>query len=139
MTDLGVLATVRELWPEAEIHISTQAGVVSPAAARAFAALGASRLVLARELTLDEVRAIREAVPGVTLEAFVHGSMCVSYSGRCMLSNALTGRDANRGECAQPCRWNYTLIEEKRPNEPMTIEENEQGTFIREYSTASTF
>jgi len=130
VTDLGVLATVKEIWPAAEIHISTQASIVSPAAARAYAALGAKRLVLARELTLEEVRAIHEAVPDVTLEAFVHGSMCVSYSGRCMLSSALTGRDANRGACTQPCRWNYTLIEEKRPNEPMTVYENEQGTFI---------
>ena len=130
VTDLGVLATIRELWPGAGIHVSTQASIVSPAAARAYAALGATRLVLARELTLDEVRAIHEAVPGVTLEAFVHGSMCVAYSGRCMLSNALTGRDANRGACAQPCRWNYTITEEKRPDEPLPIEENERGTFI---------
>lgn len=130
VTDLGVLATVREMWPEAEIHISTQASIVSPAAARAYAALGATRLVLARELTLDEVRAIHEAVPDVTLEAFCHGSMCVAYSGRCMLSNQFTGRDANRGACAQPCRWNYTVVEEKRPDEPMTVEQNGQGTFV---------
>lgn len=130
VTDLGVLATVRELWPAAEIHISTQASIVSPAAARAYAALGAERLVLARELTLDEVKAIHAAVPDVTLEAFVHGSMCVAYSGRCMLSNALAGRDANRGACAQPCRWNYAIVEETRPDELMPIEQNEQGTFI---------
>ena len=130
VTDLGVLATVRELWPAAEIHISTQASIVSPAAARAYAALGAERLVLARELTLDEVKAIHAAVPDVTLEAFVHGSMCVAYSGRCMLSNALAGRDANRGACAQPCRWNYAIVEETRPDEPLPIEQNEQGTFI---------
>ena len=130
VTDLGVLATVRELWPEAQIHISTQASVVSPAAARAYAALGAKRLVLARELTLDEVKTVHEAVPDVTLEAFVHGSMCVAYSGRCMLSNALAGRDANRGACAQPCRWNYAIVEETRPDEPLPIEQNELGTFI---------
>lgn len=131
LTDLGVLATVKELLPTVEIHVSTQSSIVSPAAARAWAALGADRLVLARELSLREVRAIREALPPeVSLEAFVHGSMCVSYSGRCMLSNQFTGRDANRGACAQPCRWNYTVIEEKRPDEPLPIHENENGTFI---------
>ena len=131
LTDLGVLATVKELLPSVEIHISTQSSIVSPAAARAWATMGATRLVLARELSLNEVRAIREALPPeVSLEAFVHGSMCVSYSGRCMLSNQFTGRDANRGACAQPCRWNYTVIEEKRPDEPLPIHENENGTFI---------
>ncbi len=131
LTDLGVLATVKELLPNVEIHISTQSSIVSPAAARAWAAMGATRLVLARELNLNEVRAIREALPPeVSLEAFVHGSMCVSYSGRCMLSNQFTGRDANRGACAQPCRWNYTVVEEKRPDEPLPIHENENGTFI---------
>ena len=131
VTDLGVLATIRELLPDMEIHVSTQSSIVSPAAARAWAALGAKRLVLARELSLDEVRAIREALDGeVELEAFVHGSMCVSYSGRCMLSNHFTGRDANRGACTQPCRWNYTIVEEKRPDEHLPVIENENGTFI---------
>lgn len=131
VTDLGVLATVRELIPDMEIHVSTQASIASPAAARAYAALGAKRLVLARELSLAEVRAIREALPPeVELEAFVHGSMCVSYSGRCMLSNHLTSRDANRGACTQPCRWNYTIVEEKRPDEHLPVIENENGTFV---------
>lgn len=133
VTDLGVLATIREILPEMAIHISTQSSIVSPAAAKAWAATGASRLVLARELTLDEVRAIRAAVdPAVELEAFVHGSMCVSYSGRCMLSNHFTGRDANRGACTQPCRWNYTytIEEEKRPDSPLPVIENEHGTFV---------
>ena len=131
LTDLGVFATVKEILPDVEIHVSTQSSIVSPAAARAWAAMGASRLVLARELSLNEVRAIREALPPeVSLEAFVHGSMCVSYSGRCMLSNQFVGRDANRGACAQPCRWNYTVVEEKRPNEPLPLHENENGTFI---------
>ncbi|MBQ9086515.1 MAG: U32 family peptidase [Clostridia bacterium] len=131
VADLGVLATIRELIPEMEIHISTQAGIVSPQSACAFAALGAKRLVLARELTLDEIRAIREALPPETeLETFIHGSMCVSFSGRCMLSQNLTGRDANRGACTQPCRWTYTVVEEKRPNEPYPIEQNDLGTFI---------
>ena len=111
VSDMGVFATVKELLPETDVHISTQASIVSPAAAKAWAALGATRLVLARELNMGEVCAIREALdPKVELEAFVHGSMCVSYSGRCMLSNEFTGRDANRGGCAQPCRWNYTIV-----------------------------
>ena len=131
VSDMGVFATVRELLPEMDVHVSTQASIVSPAAAKAWAALGATRLVLARELNMQEVRAIREALdPTVELEAFVHGSMCVSYSGRCMLSNEFTGRDANRGGCAQPCRWNYTIVEEKRPDERLPVMENENGTFI---------
>ena len=131
VADLGVLATVKELLPDMEIHVSTQASIVSPEAARAYAALGAKRLVLARELTLSEIRAIRDGLdPSVELEAFVHGSMCVSYSGRCMLSNHFTGRDANRGACAQPCRWVYTITEEKRPEMPFPIEQNELGTFV---------
>ncbi len=131
VADLGVLSVIREIIPDAEIHISTQASIVSAEAARAYAALGAKRLVLARELTLEEIKAIRAGIPEeVELEAFVHGSMCVSYSGRCLLSNNLTGRDANRGACAQPCRWNYKIIEEKRPEQPFPVEENELGTFI---------
>lgn len=131
VADLGVMATIREILPEMEIHISTQASIVSVAAARAYIALGAKRLVLARELTLGEIKKIREGIPSeIELEAFIHGSMCVSYSGRCMLSHHITGRDANRGACAQPCRWNYTLVEEKRPELPIPIEENELGTFI---------
>jgi len=131
VSDLGVLATVRELLPDMPIHISTQASIISPAAARAYAALGAERLVVARELQLEEVKAIRAALdPAVSLEAFVHGSMCVSYSGRCMLSNHFTGRDANRGACTQPCRWNYTVVEEKRPDEHIPVIENENGTFL---------
>lgn len=131
VADLGVLAEIKQIIPDAEIHISTQASIVSPEAARAYAALGAKRLVLARELSLEEIRAIRDGIPDdVELEAFVHGSMCVSYSGRCLLSNSLTGRDANRGACTQPCRWNYKIIEEKRPDEPYPIEESELGTFI---------
>lgn len=131
IADLGVMALVKEVMPDMEIHISTQASIVSPEAALAYASLGAKRLVLARELTLEEIKAIRAALPdGIELEAFVHGSMCVSYSGRCMLSNSLTGRDANRGACAQPCRWTYTVTEEKRPEQPYPIEQNELGTFI---------
>ena len=131
VADMGVLATVKEILPDMEIHISTQASIVSPAAACAWAALGAKRLVLARELSFSDIAAIRAALPeGVELEAFVHGSMCVSYSGRCLLANALNGRDGNRGTCSQPCRWNYVLVEEKRPEMPIPIEQNEHGTFI---------
>ncbi len=131
VADLGVLALIKEVLPEMEIHISTQAGIVSAASARAYAALGAKRVVLARELTLPEIREIRAALPeNVEIEAFVHGSMCVSYSGRCMLSQMLTGRDGNRGACTQPCRWSYHLIEEKRPDVPLPIEETDLGTFI---------
>ena len=131
VADLGTIATVREILPETEIHISTQASIVSSAAARAYAALGAKRVVLARELTLNEIRAIREHLDSaIELEVFIHGSMCVSYSGRCLLANALNGRDGNRGTCTQPCRWNYTLIEEKRPDSRIPIEETNLGTFI---------
>lgn len=131
VADLGVMATIKEIHPDMEIHVSTQASIVSVAAAKAYIALGAKRLVLARELTLGEIKAIRAGIPeDIELEAFVHGSMCVSYSGRCMLSHHITGRDANRGACAQPCRWNFTLVEEKRPDMPLPIEQNELGTFI---------
>ena len=131
VADLGVMTTLRSIIPDAEIHISTQASIVSPEAALAYVALGAKRLVLARELNIDEICAIRTAIPAdIELEAFVHGSMCVSYSGRCMLSNMMTERDANRGRCTQPCRWNYIIYEEKRPDLPIPIEQTELGTFI---------
>ncbi len=132
VADMGVLATVREIIPEMEIHISTQTSIVSPAAAKAYAAMGAKRLVLARELTMEEIKAIRaELDDDIELEAFIHGSMCVSYSGRCLLANAFNGRDGNRGTCSQPCRWNYALVEEKRLDMPFPIEQQENvGTFI---------
>ncbi len=132
VADMGVLATIRELLPQMEIHISTQTSIVSPASAMAYAAMGAKRLVLARELTFEEVLAIRRALPSeVELEAFIHGSMCVSYSGRCLLANAMNGRDGNRGTCSQPCRWNYSIVEEKRPDMLFPIEEQEGvGSFI---------
>ena len=132
VADMGVLTTVREILPEMEIHISTQTSIVSPAAAKAYAAMGAKRLVLARELTMEEIKAIRaELDDSVELEAFIHGSMCVSYSGRCLLANAFNGRDGNRGTCSQPCRWNYALVEEKRLDMPFPIEQQENvGTFI---------
>ena len=134
--DIGVMTLVRELLPEMEIHVSTQANSVSSAACLAWRALGAKRIVLARELTLEEIKAIRANVPDdLELECFVHGSMCVSWSGRCLLSGHMVDRDANRGMCAQPCRWNYTIrgyeiTEEKRPDCSMPIEEINGETFI---------
>ena len=131
VADMGVMYLIKEIIPDMEIHVSTQASIVSPAAANAYVALGAKRLVLARELMLDEIKEIKASLPkDIELEAFVHGSMCVSYSGRCMLSHSLTGRDANRGACAQPCRWEYDITEIKRPDQPYPIEENKLGTFI---------
>ncbi|MBE6548119.1 MAG: U32 family peptidase [Ruminococcaceae bacterium] len=131
VADLGVMELVKKLAPHMEIHISTQASIVSPEAARAYASLGAKRLVLARELSFREIEAIRLGIsPDTELEAFIHGSMCVSYSGRCMLSQMMTGRDGNRGKCTQPCRWNYVVYEEKRPDMPIPIEQTELGTFI---------
>lgn len=131
ISDLGVLSLAKRLMPEMEIHISTQAGVVNHAAACELHAMGAKRVVLARELSLEEIRYIRaHTPPELEIEAFVHGAMCVSFSGRCLLSSYMTGRDSNRGECAQPCRWRYSLTEEKRPNEHYPIFEDEQGTYI---------
>ena len=131
IADLGVLNTVKKIIPDMEIHISTQASAVSAAVCRAYHDLGAKRVVLARELTMEEIMEIKADIPKeLELEAFIHGSMCVSYSGRCTLSNYLTGRDANRGSCTQPCRWNYALVEEKRPDVPLPIMETENGTFI---------
>jgi putative protease len=138
VADIGVLSMMRERLPEIPLHISTQANAVSAAACRAWHALGASRIVLARELTLDEIKRIRAALSSeIELETFVHGSMCISYSGRCLLSSYLSGRDANRGGCTQPCRWNYraryegiALVEEKREKTPLPIEEIDGETFI---------
>ena len=131
IADLGVLNTVKRIIPNMEIHISTQASAVSAEVCRAYYELGAKRVVLARELTMDEIMEIKAKIPReLELEAFIHGSMCVSFSGRCTLSNYLTGRDANRGSCTQPCRWNFALVEEKRPDVPLPIMETENGTFI---------
>ena len=136
IADVGVLMLVKEMLPDMEIHISTQANATSAAACLAWYSLGAKRVVLARELTLDEIKAIRAGIPDdLEIECFVHGSMCVSYSGRCLLSNHMVGRDANRGMCAQPCRWNYRIsnyeiVEEKRPECRMPVEEVNGETFI---------
>ena len=116
LADLGAMELARRYAPKVELHVSTQAGVVNYAAANAFYQLGAKRVVLAREATLQEIAEIRDKTPkDLEIEAFVHGAMCMSFSGRCLLSNYLTGRDANRGECAQPCRWKYALVEESAP------------------------
>lgn len=125
VADLGVLSLAKKYAPHVDIHISTQAGIVNYESARAFYALGAKRVVLARELSFPEIREIRENTPpDLEIEAFVHGAMCVSFSGRCLLSSYMTGRDANRGDCSQPCRWEYELIEKKRPTERFQIEEH---------------
>lgn len=130
VADLGVISLAKKYAPKAALHVSTQLGVVNSETCRMLCDLGASRAVLARELSLEEIAGIRANSPKeLELEAFVHGAMCVSFSGRCLLSNYLTGRDANRGECAQPCRWKYHLVEEKRPGEYMEISED-KGTYI---------
>ena len=129
VADLGVLTLAKEYAPDVELHISTQANNTNWAAVNAWAELGASRVVLAREMSLEEIKEIREKC-SVELEMFVHGAMCISYSGRCLMSNYLTGRDANRGSCAQPCRWNYALVEEKRPGQYFPVLEDERGTYI---------
>lgn len=129
VADLGVFTMAKEYAPDVELHISTQANNTNWAAVNAWAELGASRVVLAREMSLEEIKDIREKC-SVELEMFVHGAMCISYSGRCLMSNYLTGRDANRGSCAQPCRWNYALVEEKRPGQYFSVLEDERGTYI---------
>ena len=131
VADVGVLSLLKKHAPKLRAHISTQASVSNYLSAQAWYELGASRVILARELSLDEVREIRAKAPrALEIEAFVHGAMCVSYSGRCLLSNYMTGRDANRGACAQPCRYKYALVEEKRPGEYFPIGEDEGGAFI---------
>ena len=131
LADVGVLSLLKKHAPKLKAHISTQASVSNYQAAAAWHELGASRVILARELSLDEIREIRAKAPReLEIEAFVHGAMCVSYSGRCLLSNYMTGRDANRGACAQPCRYQYALVEEKRPGEYFPIGEDEGGAYI---------
>ena len=131
MADMGAFSLAGKYAPSCERHVSTQASVANYVCANAWYDLGAKRVILARELSLGEIREIREKVPeDLELEAFVHGAMCVSYSGRCLLSNYMTGRDSNRGACAQPCRYQYYLMEEKRPGEYFPVFEDEQGTYI---------
>ncbi len=131
VADLGVMALCRKIIPKMKLHVSTQAGVVNRLAAGELYRLGAGRVVLAREVSLEEIAAIRRGTPeDLELEAFVHGAMCVSFSGRCLISNYLAGRDANRGMCAQPCRWKYYLSEEKRPGRYFPVEEDSHGTYF---------
>lgn len=129
VADLGVFMMCRKLIPDMELHISTQANNTNWASVNAWKELGASRVVLAREMSLAEIREIRSKCD-VDLEMFMHGAMCISYSGRCLLSNYFTGRDSNRGSCAQSCRWKYALVEETRPGKYFPIEEDERGTYI---------
>ena len=129
--DIGVLSLIKKFAPDMEIHMSTQTGIVNYVTAGEFYNMGAKRVVLARELSLEEIAEIRAKTPkDLEIEVFVHGAMCVSFSGRCLISQYLIDRDANRGECAQPCRWGYHLMEEKRPNEFYPIFEDERGTYI---------
>lgn len=131
IADPGVFMAAKEVCPEIERHISTQANNTNYETYRFWWELGAKRVVSARELSLEEIREIRANIPDeMEIESFVHGAMCISYSGRCLLSNFFTGRDANRGACTHPCRWKYAVVEETRPGEYMPVEENERGTYI---------
>ena len=131
ISDLGIVEFAKKYAPDVDIHISTQANVTNKYTAKILCDMGVNRIVLARELTLTEIKQIRDYIPeDVELEAFVHGAMCISYSGRCLLSNYLSGRRSNKGECIQACRWKYTINEESRDNEKLPIEEDNRGTYI---------
>ena len=131
VADLGVLDACKTFAPDIDVHMSTQTGITNWAAARAAYNMGAKRVVLAREMTLQDIATLRDKTPPeLEIEAFVHGAMCMSVSGRCLLSNYMAGRDANRGQCAQPCRWKYYLSEETRPGQLYEIGENEDGSYI---------
>lgn len=131
VSDAGIIATARDVVPNLEIHLSTQANNVNYKSAEFWHKNGVKRIVLARELSLEEIKELRNKLsPTCELEAFVHGSMCMAYSGRCLLSNYMTGRDSNRGECSQPCRYKYSLVEEKRHGEYFPVFEDEKGTYI---------
>ena len=131
VSDPGVMMTLKDAFPEAEFHLSTQANLTNYQTALFWYRQGVRRIVLARELTFPEIREMRNSIPqDMEIEAFVQGAMCISYSGRCLLSNFMIERDANRGACAHPCRWKYSLVEEKRPGEYYPVEEDERGTYI---------
>ena len=131
ISDPGVFAVARRVLPDMEIHISTQANNTNYGTYLFWRQLGAKRVVSARELSLAEIKEIREHIPeDMEIESFIHGAMCISYSGRCLLSNYFVGRDANRGACTHPCRWKYSIVEETRPGEYMPVYENERGTYI---------
>lgn len=131
ISDPGMFRIAREICPEIDIHISTQANNTNYLTYRFWREQGATRVVSARELSLEEIREIRANIPDdMEIETFIHGAMCISYSGRCLLSNYFTGRDANQGACTHPCRWKYAVVEEKRPGEYLPVYENERGTYI---------
>ena len=130
VADIGILAFIREKAPKLNIHVSTQANIINSYSAKLMASLGVKRLILARELSLEEVKEIRQKTPSnIEIEVFVHGAMCMAYSGRCLLSNYLTGRDSNHGECVQACRWKYMVREVNREDE-MEVQEDERGSYI---------
>ena len=130
VADVGIIKLIRDVAPNLDIHVSTQANVTNSYSAKFFQDMGVKRIVLARELSIEEIKKIHDAVPDMELEAFVHGAMCISYSGRCLLSNYFTGRDSNRGACVQACRWEYTITEKSRQGQQFPIEEDERGTYI---------
>ncbi len=131
VSDPGVMTILKEIIPYAEIHLSTQANTTNYMTARFWASMGVKRIVTAREMSLKEIREMRDQLPDeVEIESFVHGAMCISYSGRCLMSNFMTGRDANMGACTHPCRWKYSIVEEKRPGEYYPIEEDSHGSYI---------
>lgn len=131
VSDPGVMTILKEIIPDAEIHLSTQANTTNYMTARFWASMGVKRIVTAREMSLKEIREMRDQLPDeVEIESFVHGAMCISYSGRCLMSNFMTGRDANMGACTHPCRWKYSIVEEKRPGEYYPIEEDSHGSYI---------
>ena len=131
VADIGVMKIVKEVAPNLDIHVSTQANITNKYSAKMFAELGAKRLILARELSIEEIKEIRDFIPkDVELECFVHGAMCISYSGRCLLSNYFCGRDANHGECVQSCRWDYAISRKDKDSEKFEILEDERGTYI---------
>lgn len=131
IADIGVMMLAKKYAPNVEIHMSTQVGIVNYETANALYQLGAKRIVTARELSLDDIKTIRDKIPDdMQIEVFVHGAMCMSFSGRCILSDYMVGRDANRGDCAQPCRWKYHLVEETRPGQYFPVNQDESGTYI---------
>lgn len=131
VSDIGVMGFVKKFAPDVDIHVSTQASVTNKFTAKQFVDMGAKRIILARELSISEIKEIRDYLPKeIEIECFVHGAMCISYSGRCLLSNYLTGRDSNRGACVQACRWEYCIREKTRKGEYLTMQEDERGTYI---------
>ena len=131
VSDIGAITMLREHVPELQVHVSTQASTVNTAAIRHYKALGCSRVILAREVSIDRMARMNEQLQGeIELEAFVHGAACMAYSGRCLLSAVMTGRSGNRGACAQPCRWQYAVVEQKRPGEYYPVSEDMNGTYI---------